>query len=307
MSGKQLNIVCSHVDMMWVFRWLPLGFSYQVCCDTASAPLFSLPLERQCTRVIKSLSIYSSSDSSGGLILLPPAWEILFALCSVSDSSLQFLSSKDQWSVLKVYAAYTASWCSVLPVYQRYLQQIFADSRVWKIALYGERGDLAWAQQALQTYASARYTPTTSQQSRSSFHRPFAWWSFSTPLWSQYSMYLSHTHPHVRSSVRHSLLGAKDADVDTLLPLSYSYFLYDSLCKKSTSSRCNVWDSNLFSTILAELLLAHANKIDWHASSSHIDEVRVYCTWSSDAIRSQPYLMSLLRCWKQRPIEWLSY
>lgn len=125
-------------------------------------------------------------------------------------------------------------------------------SRVGKIAVYGEKADVFLGQYVLQSYLSTHYHLTKRQQSHSHFHWPCAWWSIPTPLWSVYSFHLSHRHPHVHASIAHSMRPAKDASVDMLLPLSYSYFLYSSIVQRKSPSRCHAWSMDQLKSSIQE-------------------------------------------------------
>ena len=121
----------------------------------------------------------------------------------------------------------------ILPLFQTYLSQYcLSHSLVGKVGLIGDRSDLQVAQPLLETFTQA-YTLTPNQQNTKKFHIPFVRRSKEVQLRKYFLTTLSYADPMVNKVIKFDLRYFKDAQVDTIIPLSYGYFNYQTAITKN--------------------------------------------------------------------------
>lgn len=121
---------------------------------------------------------------------------------------------------------------NILPLFTRYLSDYcFPHSLVGKLWLIWDFADVEVAQSLLQKLAKT-YSLADKQKSVKKFHFPFDYRVKETPLWKYYLTGLSYSNILVNKIIKFDLRYFKDAAVDTLIPLNYGYFHYQTTITK---------------------------------------------------------------------------
>jgi hypothetical protein len=125
------------------------------------------------------------------------------------------------------------AWSSnILPLFTTYLKNYcFTYSLVGKIGFFGDFVDVSEIENLVKKFAKW-YALTSHQQAIKKFHFPFVYWIKETPLWKYYLNSLSYSHILVNKIIKFDLRYFKDAMVDTLVPLNYGYFNYQTTITK---------------------------------------------------------------------------
>ena len=107
----------------------------------------------------------------------------------------------------------------ILPLFSHYLcDEVFPHSLVGKLGLFGE-GEVLRDAQELISQLSASFQLTKNQQNIKKFAFPFQFWSKDNTV------------------IKQDLRYFKDAAVDSLIPLNYSYFLAERTISKFLNFR----------------------------------------------------------------------
>ena len=144
-------------------------------------------------------------------IILPPIYELY---CLIENGKLKIEHSR------------------VLPLFKTYLlDECFKHSLVGKFGLLGDFADVEQAQPLIKKVEKT-YTLASNQKAIKKFHSPFVYRTKETPLWKYYLTSLSYSNILVNKIIKFDLRYFKDAMVDTLIPLNYGYFHYQTTITK---------------------------------------------------------------------------
>jgi hypothetical protein len=86
--------------------------------------------------------------------------------------------------------------------------------------------------QKLISHVEKKYVLAENQKSIKKFHHPFVHWIKETPLWKYYLTSLSYSNILVNKIIKFDLRYFKDAMTDTIIPLNYGYFHYQTTITK---------------------------------------------------------------------------
>jgi len=112
----------------------------------------------------------------------------------------------------------------ILPLFLTYVQEYcFAYSLVGKIWLVGDFADVQIAQKLFEQLEK-NYKLTSHQQAIIKFQFPFAYWVKEVGLRKYLLIKFSPSFFLINRTVKFDLRYFKDANIDTLIPLNYSYF-----------------------------------------------------------------------------------
>ena len=120
----------------------------------------------------------------------------------------------------------------ILPLFKTYLLgHCFTYSLIGKLGVIWDFADVTVVQPLLQKLAKT-YTLADNQTSIKKFIFPFAYRVKETPLWKYYLTSLSYSNMLVNKIIKFDLRYFKDAAIDTLIPLNYGYFHYQTTITK---------------------------------------------------------------------------
>ena len=125
----------------------------------------------------------------------------------------------------------------ILALFSHYLcDEVFPHSLVGKLGLFGE-GEVLRDAQELISQLSSSFQPTKNQQNIKKFTFPFQFWSKDTRIFSHLLQKLARKSFLVNTVIKQDLRYFKDAAVDSLIPLNYSYFLAERTISKFLNFR----------------------------------------------------------------------
>ncbi len=147
---------------------------------------------------------------------------------------IDFLLSKGVDSVIvsPVIELLLTSWdvhytspISILPLFSRYvLDECLPFSLIGKIGFIGDYLDISIGQNLLKNL-TAPFVLSEHQREIKKFHFPFVWWGKEVRLWKWLLENLSWSSTLVNTLIKNDLKYFKNAAVDTVIPMNYSYFL----------------------------------------------------------------------------------
>jgi len=113
---------------------------------------------------------------------------------------------------------------SILPLFGRYvLDECLPFSLIGKIGFMWDYLDIEIGQDLLKKL-TANFVLTQNQGEIKKFHTPFVWWAKETRLWKPLLEQLSWSSTLLNTLIKNDLKYFKNAAVDTVIPMNYSYF-----------------------------------------------------------------------------------
>jgi len=189
----------------------------------------------------------------------------------------------------------TSHYKNIFPLFTRYVFDYwFMFSHVGKIGLIGDFADIEKAQQIFADLEK-QYILHDRQKNIQKFHFPFAYWVKETPLWKYYLTTLSYSHILVNKLLKFDLRYFKDAMVDTIIPLNYWYFHYQTTIVKFLNFKKirfhNLWSlAHIFHTVTQNM---------WSSSYA----VTILYSWHTSILQREKRLIWLLQRGKSIEIE----
>ncbi len=203
-------IITSGSENLTLFKFLSqYNHNYVVYYDFFHWPYGDKTFEQSLACVEKGIEYLTKQGVDN--IIVPPVYE------------LHYLA----WSLkLKAWGQ------KILPLFKTYvLDYCFTYSLVGKIGLFWDFADLERAQHLMKNLEK-NYVLTSDQKSIKKFHTPFVYWTKETSLWKYYLTQLSYSHVLVNKIIKFDLRYFKDAMTDTIIPLNYWYFHYQTTITK---------------------------------------------------------------------------
>lgn len=209
-------------------------------------------------------------------IILPPVYELYIM------QNTEFKTQKKK--ILPLFTTYVHEYC-------------FAHSLVGKIGLVWDFADVEVAEK-LFTTTEKLYLPSAAQQNIKKFHFPFAYRTKELPLRKHYLNDFSYSNILVNKIIKFDLRYFKDAMVDTLIPLNYGYFYYQTTISKFLN----------FKKIRFHSLEKLEKVFEWLMIDKWITEthysVTVAYTWHPEFLKREKRLLWLLQKWKNIEVTW---
>lgn len=145
------------------------------------------------------------------------------------------------------------------------------------------------------------YVLSSQQQAIKKFSSPFHYRSKETSLWKYYLHGLSYSHILVNRIIKHDLRYFKDAAIDTLIPLHYGYFHYQTTITKFLNFKKIRFHS------LQDIEQAFVSSIASVGASvpSTSYSVSVAYTGHNTLLQQEKRLLWLLQRGKTVPITWI--
>ncbi|HMT00987.1 MAG TPA: hypothetical protein PKD96_00485 [Candidatus Absconditabacterales bacterium] len=203
------------------------------------------------------------------------------------QKAVDFLSDKcDKIIVPPVYEFGFSSSEKILPLFQSYLKEYcFGQSIVGKLGFLAEYADVEQIENHINHF-SKNFSLTTAQKNTKKFHFPWALWIKKVPLRKYFSLHLGNQNPSVVKLIKNDLKYFKDASIDTLIPLNYSFFLYQKTISSyfATSKKYKFHDSKVLVSLLQSLL----------PSSEKNSQLTIYYSGNLQPILDQKKRMRIL-------------
>ena len=198
-------IITSSSDNLYLFRFLhEYNFSYHIWYDQEGWHRWDKAVDFVQKRIEQWFDALIEQWIQK--CILPASWELVFL-------------------GIEKYKKY------ILPLFSTYIiEQVLPSSRVGKLWFIWDWCDIQ-NQDALKILC-AQYQCTENQKNTKIFHQPFVYWSKQTSLRKYFLISLGRKDWMMHNVVKHDLRYFTDAWVDTLIPLNYGYFAYDSTIAK---------------------------------------------------------------------------
>lgn len=121
----------------------------------------------------------------------------------------------------------------ILPLFETYLlDHAFKYSIVGKLWLLCEQAQMNDETDTLIWEIAKKYTPTENQKNIKKFLQPFAIWKKNVRMWSYFLTTYGRREPMLRKALKYDLRYFSDADVDTLIPMSWGFLFYQKIIRQ---------------------------------------------------------------------------
>ena len=274
-------IITSGSETLTLFRFLSTyDHTYVVYYDFFHWPYGDKTFEQSLACVQKGIDYLTTQGVD--YIILPPVYELHYLAESIKRKAESGKQKADK----------------ILPLFKNYLlEYVFKYSLLGKLWFFGDFADVEIIQNLIQPLAK-EYVPTDNQKSIKKFHFPFVYWIKETPLWKYYLTSLSYSNILVNKIIKFDLRYFKDAMVDTIVPLSYWYFHYQTTITKFLN----------FKKIRFHTLEKLEAIFQWLPIFSSKDEKKSYAikiayTWNKAMLLREKRLLRLLQRGKSTEIE----
>lgn len=209
----KIVIVSSGVDSLALFKFLNrYEHEYVIYFDSLNAPYGEKSLKAWLHFAKTALD--RAQEQGAEKVILPPVLEL-----ACLEKWTEIGLTNDQKDL-------------ILPLFSRYLSdEVFPHSLVGKLGIFGEGEQLSVAQDLIAKLAES-YSPTLAQQNIKKFSFPFHFWGKDTSSFSHLLQKLGWKSFLVNTVIKHDLRYFKDAMIDSLIPLNYSYFHAETRIKK---------------------------------------------------------------------------
>ena len=274
-------IISSWSETLSLFKFLTkYNHDYVVYYDFFHWPYGDKTFEQSLTCVQSWIDYLTKQKVDA--IILPPIYELYIMQNALVHEGGEFKIQKKK--ILPLFTKYVHDYC-------------FAHSLVGKIGLMWDFADVEVAEKLFQTIEKT-YTLSPTQQHIKKFHFPFAYRTKELPLWKYYLNGLSYSNILVNKIIKFDLRYFKDAMVDTLIPLNYGYFYYQTTIAKFLN----------FKKIRFHTLEKIETIFEWLIADGWITEtnysVTVAYTWHPEFLKREKRLLWLLQKWKNVEITW---
>lgn len=179
----------------------------------------------------------------------------------------------------------------ILPIFSQYLlKYCFNYSLVGKIGVVGNYLDCQLWQELLADF-SKKYQLSDNQKKISKFKFPFSYWFKEVPMWKYFLTTLSYSNYMVNKVLKFDLRYFKDSNVDTLVPMDYSYFHFQpTISKYFNFKKCRFHKFQSIQLIMDDLLINN---------QSGKYEVTIFVNGHSDFIQREKRLLWLMQKGKE--------
>ena len=190
---------------------------------------------------------------------------------------------------------YTTQKNNILPLFSRYLlDYCFTYSLVGKLGLLWDFADIEKAQELVKKIEKEYILPDN-QKNIKKFHFPFVYRTKETPLWKYYLTSLSYSNILVNKIIKFDLRYFKDAMTDTVIPLNYWYFNYQTTITKFLNFKKIRFHSL---ENLEKIFVSFA----YVPSPSY--SVEIAYTWNNELLSREKRLVRLLQRGKSTQLVW---
>lgn len=189
---------------------------------------------------------------------------------------------------------------NIIPLFTRFLREALTFSRIWKIWLVTTRNENERLQQLFRVM-TVDHLLTENQKSTPNFNFPFAVWIQSVPMWAYFLQGFSKKDWMVRKMIKKDTMYFRDADVDLILPASWTCLYYEKIITHLFTNKRIFWKgvwlvTNVFEAILKEYTTNTKSLDAWDLHWKKYSIV-IYTTDSAVWFLKQKKRESLLTRW----------
>jgi len=265
-------IITSGNETLTLFKFLSTyDHDYVVYYDFFHWPYGDKTFDQALACVEKGIDYLTKQNVD--YIIVPPTYELF--LIQNSESKIQ-------------------NW-KILPLFKNYLLEYgFKYSLIGKLGLLWDFADVEVAQTLIKKMEKW-YTLASNQKTIKKFHFPFVYRVKETPLWKYYLTSLSYSSILINKIIKFDLRYFKDAMVDTVIPLNYGYFHYQTTISKFLNfKKIRFHNLEKLKAVFTSLQLKESKKYS----------VKIAYTWNNELLRREKRLMWLLQRGKNIEIDW---
>lgn len=198
----------------------------------------------------------------------------------------------------KYVNAYNLQW-TIINLFEQYLTYAYNNSLIWKIWYIWGYSDVHTIE-SLHPTISTQYKLTSAQSSIKKFNYPLSKRTKQTPLRNQFIRIIGKRNLLINTTIKYDLRYFKDANVDTIIPLQYSYFHFQKTITSFFNQKKQKFHKretlqNIFKTIIEK---------DISLTTNTLQLVTIYHTWSTHLLTEHKKWEALLSQWWQKTIEY---
>ena len=166
----------------------------------------------------------------------------------------------------------------VIPLFHSYLHYAFKHSLVGKIGYFWWYYDVELINR-LHPEITKSYILTDAQRTTKPFHAPLVKWTKDVSPWILFHRYFGKRTMMINKIIKFDLRYFKDTFVDTLIPLSYSYFDYQkTITHFFNQKKQKFHPRDIVRSCFQDLT-------SWLSSDTQLTSVDIYYTWSPHIIQ----------------------
>ena len=185
-------------------------------------------------------------------------------------------------------------WQTIIPIFSSYLEYCLQHSLVGKIGFIGGHNDISQIE-AFFTIMIKSYQLTDKQKTTKKFD--LSKWTKDVSMREYFSRLYSSRNLLINKTIKEDLKYFKDANVDTLIPLNYSYFNYQrTITSYLNPKKYKFHKRSIMEEIFKDLI--EKEKL----IKQNLQVVTIYHTWSVHIINSKKW-RSLYSQWEKKDIE----
>lgn len=254
-----------------------LSLQHNVVLDSMFWPHQDKEIESTKTRVIKIMD-YMSTQWATHFILSP-------------SIELKLLKTNSTFKIQD-------SKFIILPLFTNYLNYCLQHSLVGKIGFVWWYADVSQIESLFENIAD-EYQPTEIQKNIKKFQQPLAKRTKDTSMRWYFARSFSPRNMMINKTIKFDLRYFKDANVDTIIPLDYSYFNF----QKTITSFFNPKKQKFHTRDILQTLFS--NIVEQQSLSTYTStQITIYHTWSLHLISQDKKWERLLSQWQQKTIEY---
>lgn len=188
---------------------------------------------------------------------------------------------------------YKLKHITIIPLFTKYINYCFWKSLVWKIGYIWWYTHIEYIEK-LHSLLSKKHKLTAQQKSTKNFQQSLSKRTKDTSMREYLLRLLSPRQMMINKIIKTDLKYFKDANVDTIIPLSYSYFNFQTTInnffnpKKQKFHKRNIIE-DIFTNIIKEETMTL-----WH-----YDTITIYHTWSQHFFTGQKKWERLVSQWNK--------
>ena len=199
----------------------------------------------------------------------------------------------------KNISAYTLQW-TIIDLFTNYVAYTYNNSLIWKIGYIWGYSDIQQIE-TLHSILSKEYKPTSIQSSTKKFNHPLSKRTKTTPLRNQFVRILGKRNFLINTTIKYDLKYFKDANVDTIVPLQYSYFHFQKTITSFFNQKKQKFHKReVLVNIFTQLITDDSKQL----KTQNLEITTIHYTWSPHLLTENKKWEALLSQWWQKTIEY---
>ncbi len=185
---------------------------------------------------------------------------------------------------------------NIIPLFSNYTNHCFQHSLIGKIGYIWWYMDIEIINN-LHTNISKDYHLTDKQKNTKNFQNPLSKWTKDVSMRTFFSRFYGNRTMMINKIIKFDLRYFKDANVDTIIPLSYEYFNYQRTISSFFNPKKQKFHKRNVVETLFEKLIQELNLPTWNQS-----EVTIFITWSNHLLTHKKWEIIVSHSWQYKLI-----